>query len=284
MNTRVDFNAETDQHTAQPSVAWGHPPQRLVLLLEFDDAAGFRANYLSDLANGGVRIRASMEVGQRFFLSISFPKLVAPLLIEGVVRWSLSAIHPDGPSAGLAFIDPSPEATASLADALDASTQAYRIPLEPPHRVLLLEAQPFLREIYGQEVRNWAELRGEKTLELVAIDDVAAWLAEVTSHSATIGIIDVDGLPTTGVDLYKQVRAKAVSTKLPLIVLGSPANVEPVSAACDELLRCLCKPLMFGVLMKTMRMLARDAHAQESDADCSAYPRRKSNRTETAGG
>ncbi len=38
-----------------------HSRQQLVLKVEFDDAAGFRSNYLSDLSEGGVRINTALE-------------------------------------------------------------------------------------------------------------------------------------------------------------------------------------------------------------------------------
>lgn len=243
----------------RPPIARHQLRHQLVLKVEFEDVAGFRSSYLSDLAEGGVRISTSMEVGQRCLLHISFLGFVDPFQIEAVVQWSLHAIHPEGPAAGLAFIDPSPEAVAWLSDILHASTKPYLIDPEPPDQVLLLEAQPFLREIYGQEVRNWAELRDEQPLELVALDDPAAWLEEVIRRPTTLGIIDVDGLPMTGLDLYQRVRSHAISAELPLILLGSPATIEPVSMVSDELLRCLCKPLRFGALMSTIRVLARDS-------------------------
>lgn len=241
-----------------PPPARCRPRPQLVLQIEFDDAAGFRSSYLSDLSGGGIRITTSMQVGQRFFLRISAAGCRHPLQIEAVVQWSLPEAHPDGPAAGLAFIDPSPETTAWLGDALDPSTGTYLVAPVAPHRVLLLEAQPFLCEIYSQEVHNWAELRGEQPLELVATGDPAAWLDEVVRRPATLGIIDVDGLPATGLELYQRVRAKAIAAELPLILLGSPGNVAPISAVCDELLCRLCKPLRFGVLMNAVRALARD--------------------------
>lgn len=242
----------------RPPIPRHHLRQQLILKVEFDNAAGFRSDYLSDLSEGGVRINTSMEVGQRFLLNLSFLGFVDPLQIEAVVQWSLPASHADGPAAGLAFVDPSPEARAWLSDVLDASSTQIFIPLEPSSRVLLLEPQPFLREIYGQEVRNWAELRDDEPLELVALDDASAWFDEVTRAPTMLGIIDIDELATSGLDLYRRVRDDACSAELPLIVLGSPANLAPFSVVSDELLFCLRKPLRFGLLMNTVRVLAHD--------------------------
>lgn len=234
--------------------------QRLTLKVEFENAACFRASYLPDLADGGLRIHSSMEVGQRFVLDISFLWFADPLQIEAEVQWSLPAGHPDGPATGLAFVDPSPEARAWLSDVLDASNTQVFIALEPPSRVLLLETELFLRDIYGQEVRNWAELRDEEPLELIALDDPAAWLDEVHRAPAMLGIIDVDGLPAGGLGLYSRIRDDpgSAALQLPLILIGSPANIEPFTLVSDDLMLCLRKPLRFGLLMNTVRVLARD--------------------------
>ena len=241
----------------RPPIPRHHPRQQLILKVEFDSAAGFRSNYLSDLSEGGIRLNTSMEVGERFVLHLSFLGFVEPLHIEAVVQWSLPDTHPDGPAAGLAFVDPSPEARGWLNDVLDSSTQIF-ILSESAHRVLLLETQPFLREIYGQEVRNWAELRDEEPLDLIMFDDDVVWLEEVNHAPATLGIIDVDGLPIQGLELYRRVRACPTSLELPLIVLGAPAAIDAFSTVSDELLFCLRKPLRFGLLMNTVRVLAHD--------------------------
>lgn len=243
--------------TRPPPIPRKHTRTQLVLKVEFDDPAGFRSNYLSDLSEGGVRIGTVMEVGQRFMLNISFLGFVEPIQIEAIVQWTLPASHPDGPASGLAFVDPSPESRAWLNDILDASTQIFVTP-ENANRVILLETQAFLREIYGQEVRNWSELRDEEPLELISLEDPSQWLDEVTRAPATLGIIDVDELSVSGIELYNRVRTHPVSAELPMIVLGTPGNIEPFATVSDDLLFCLRKPLRFGLLMNTVRVLARD--------------------------
>lgn len=240
-----------------PTTIRRRPSQKVALKVEFESASSFRASYLGgDFADGGIRVGTSMEIGQRLVLHISFQG-GEPLQIEAEVRWALPASHPDGPASGLAFVDPSPEAVAWLGDVLDSSTQVYILPT-PPDRVVLLEVQPFLREIYSQEVRNWAELRDEEPVEIVALDDPAAWLDELGRGSPTLAIMDVDGLPAPAIDLYRRVRRRATSSELPLIVVGAPAQIEPFLTESDDLLFCLRKPLRFGLLMNTVRMAARD--------------------------
>lgn len=235
-----------------------HARQELVLKVEFDDPQGFRSNYLSDLSEGGVRLNTRLQVGQTILLSISFLRLVEPIQIEAIVQWSYPVGHPEGPASGLAFVNPSPQARAWLSEVLDASTQIV-VPSEEASRVILLEPQPFLRDVYGQEVRNWAELRDEEPLDLIAPESPGTWLEEVTRSPATLAIIDVDELAAgIAMELYRKCRAHPVSEELPIIIIGADKNVQPFQSLHDELLLCLRKPLRFGLLMNTVRMLARD--------------------------
>jgi len=243
--------------TIPPQVQRRHQRQHLVLKVEFESASGFRSNYLSDLSEGGVRINTSLEVGQMILLNISFLGFVEPIQIMAVAQWTQPASHPDGPATGLAFVDPTPEVRAWLIDVLDSSTQIFVAP-EEPSRIVLLEPEPFLREIYGQEVRNWSELRDEEPLELLVLADADAWLRDVASTPATLAIIDIDNVEGDVFELYNAVRSTAIAAELPLIVVGTPDRLKPFDATDDEKLLCLGKPLQFGVLMNTSRILARN--------------------------
>jgi hypothetical protein len=63
-----------------------------------------------------------------------------------------------------------------------------------------------------------------------------------------LGIMDIDELGTEALPLYRRTRTH--------IVIGT--RVEPFQKLADDLLLSLRKPLKFGALMNTVRMLARD--------------------------
>ena len=108
-----------------PHIPRKHARQQLVLKVEFDDADGFRSNYLTDLSDGGVRIETSMEVGQRVLLNISFLGFVEPQQLDAIVQWTLPPNHPEGPASGLAFVDLADDARHWLSELLDASTNVF---------------------------------------------------------------------------------------------------------------------------------------------------------------
>jgi len=139
------------------------------------------------------------------------------------------------------------------------------IPAAGRYRVTLLEASPFLREVYGQEVRDWAELRA-RPLELATVDDPAVWLADLGRRQPALGIVDVDGLGVNALDLHRQARAAASAAEMPLIMLGSPTSLALVSAVRDDRLRCLSKPLRFGDLMNTVRALVGEPGAIRNES------------------
>ncbi|HVK85296.1 MAG TPA: PilZ domain-containing protein [Kofleriaceae bacterium] len=243
--------------TYPPPFSRRHARQQLVLKVEFDDAEGFRSNFLSDLSEGGLRVNTVLEVGQRFTLNISFLKFVEPIQVEAVVQWTQGEDHEDGPASGLAFVDPTEDVRDWISEVLDAETNVHMI-AAPPSRVVMLEAQAFLREIYGQEVRNWAELRDEEALDFIALETPDAWKDALSESPAMLGIVDVDGLSVSAMEIYEYVRSNPTSLDMPLIVVGSVNAVSPLVGMNDDLLFVLRKPLRFGVLMNTVRVLARD--------------------------
>ncbi|HET7503332.1 MAG TPA: PilZ domain-containing protein [Kofleriaceae bacterium] len=236
-----------------------HARQQLVLKVEYDGPAGFCSDFLTDLSEGGLRINSRLEPGLRLALQLSFLGFVHPVQVEVEVVWVIPATRPGGPASGLAFIDPSPEARAWLAAILDHSVWPPAAPARAT-RIVLLETQPFLRDVYGQEVHNWAELRDNpvEPLDLVAFETSSPWLDGITAEPTRLGIVDVDEIEIEPLELYRRVRAAAVTRQLPLIAIGAPPNVAPFDGICDERLLCLRKPLQFGVLMTTVRMLVHD--------------------------
>ncbi|HEU4729483.1 MAG TPA: PilZ domain-containing protein [Kofleriaceae bacterium] len=236
-----------------------HTRQQLVLKVEYDGPAGFRSDFLSDLSEGGLRINSSLEPRQRFALQISFLGFVDPVQVEAEVVWSIPARQAGGPASGLAFIEPSPEARAWLAGMLGRDPQPRAAP-ERASRIVLLESQPFLSDVYGQEVRNWAELRDREheVLDLAAFETAGRWIEDLMTRPASLGIVDIDGISIGALELYRRVRDSVVARETPLIVIGAPDSVAPFDAISDDLLLCLRKPLRFGLLMTTMRKLVRD--------------------------
>ena len=143
-----------------PPPARCRPRPQLVLQLEFDDAAGFRSSYLSDLSGGGIRITTSMQVGQRFFLRISAAGCRHPLQIEAVVQWSLPEA---GRTLGLLGVGEIGSRVAKLASAFGMTVQglAHRPGEQVRHGVPLVALATLLEtsDVVSLHLRLSAETR-----------------------------------------------------------------------------------------------------------------------------
>src|SRR5262249_50145190 len=124
------------------------PRAGLVLRVDYDGQAS--ADYLTDLGEGGLFICTArrFEVGQTIDFAISFPGLLEPVMVQGVVRWrsSPTAADPDAPQGvGVQFVDQGAqqrEAIARLLSRLDR-IEGVRPTPDRPFRVLLVEDNAF---------------------------------------------------------------------------------------------------------------------------------------------
>ena len=65
------------------------PRVRVLLRVEYESREDLAADYVTDLADGGLFIRTDLDlaIGTRIGLSLSFPGLLEPTLVDCVVRW-----------------------------------------------------------------------------------------------------------------------------------------------------------------------------------------------------
>src|SRR5690242_1175554 len=125
------------------------PRADLVLRVDYDDGQT-SADYLTDLGEGGLFICTArpFALGQSIEFTISFPGLLEPVTVRGVVRWRSepSPADPDAPEGvGVQFVDQGPaqrEAIARLLSRLDRIENA-RPAADQPFRVLLVEDNTF---------------------------------------------------------------------------------------------------------------------------------------------
>ena len=75
----------------------------VTLLVEYEGADDFVGDYTENLSTGGTFVATNRElpVGTQIKLVLSFPGLLAPIAIEGTVRWTRDDAH--GAGAGIQF-------------------------------------------------------------------------------------------------------------------------------------------------------------------------------------
>src|SRR5687768_16848313 len=173
------------------------PRHEFLLKVEFTSEEQFHTEYLTDISEGGLRLHTAtpFEVGQDLRVSISFPRLLAPLEIDTTVRW----VHPrgDGLVTGVAFRNLSTDARGKIDALLGQLSHPRRTRGDElrTFKVLMLEGNSVLQNVYGQELRNLAELHGGVRFEIET-----AWnLSDLQSslrHDPQLLILDLDSSGT----------------------------------------------------------------------------------------
>src|SRR5262245_18517570 len=91
-----------------------HERSPIVLRVSYDDATDLLADYTENLSTGGTCVASNRELaeGTEVELALSFPGLIEPIPVAGVVRWTRTG---DEPMIGIEFVDgPGSEQLATL--------------------------------------------------------------------------------------------------------------------------------------------------------------------------
>src|SRR6185503_17838113 len=93
----------------------------VVLVVDYDGADDLIGDYTENLSTGGTFIHTerALEIGTEVQLVLSFPGIVHPIPIDGVVRWTRER---DGgePGIGIEFVRMDDEAKGRLEKVMDA--------------------------------------------------------------------------------------------------------------------------------------------------------------------
>lgn len=236
----------------------------LVLKVEYPTLEGFLQDYSDNISHGGTMIRTRREVavGDELRLAVSFPRLLQPIALEGVVRWAqpeLEGEHAFGvefhrhPDSGWMQLG---ELVARLA-AGDASLFGARTP-----QILVADdnehiAEMICRGLQAQLGRGAA--RGRACQAQRVANGVEA-LSHLDQEHCDLLLVDVMLPLIDGVELIRRVRAEPRWQRLPIVAFsasieeGLPQRV--LEAGADFFLP---KPFRLAELLDTVdRLLELD--------------------------
>jgi CheY-like chemotaxis protein len=191
---------------------------------------------------------AIVDVGSEVSLRLSFPKLLDPVDLIACVE---SHTPPSGPGvpAGMRLeFEPAPLLTALIERAADTRLLAQSC------RVLLVEDNGFIRDMFECGMRVFFETRGAYSLDHAETVD-AAWQRLLDRHY-DVAIVDYYLPLDTGAQLIERVRANPQLAGLPIVAVsvgGRDAHDASLAAGADLFLD---KPLAFRDLFNTLRVLA----------------------------
>jgi adenylosuccinate lyase len=223
------------------------PRYNLVLKVDYKWEDEFHFDYLTDLSEGGMRLRTSLPLrpGQRLTVRISFGKLFTPLEIDVEVRW----VEPEGepPMAGVAFVDMSVDTKMRL-EALIQAAQPNSHEGKSHFRCLMFERDPVLQQVYLQEVRDLTEYHGHVRFEITNVSTAVDWYSYINRGNFDLAIVDLDDVTNWG---------DILNTPVPIVLLGSRAARHKLEVLHPANIMFLEKPLRFGLLLHTIGTLLK---------------------------
>jgi len=238
------------------------PRLPFILRVSFSDRAGLVAAS-ENLSRGGLFVQtdAPLGLGARVRVSLSFPGLLDPIEVRGVVTWArptspevragvgIRADEEDRPRLEALLNPPVPTPAPSSTSTPDATPQGYR--------VLIVEDNPHIIEMYSYVLKKLAqgELAGKVPLEVHFAADGHAALKQLHEGRFSLVMTDLYMPVMDGFQLVEKIREEPALSTIPVVAIsagGKEAQDRALELGVDLYLR---KPVKFVEVLETVKQL-----------------------------
>lgn len=224
------------------------------LLVDYEDADDFIRDYAENLSDGGTFIHTTrlLERETIVHLVLSFPGLLQPITLEGVVRWVRAGKQP---GVGIEFLAGGDrdklDALVALIEARDPRAVARVV------RVLLAEDNPHLAQLICAGLGASAKRTFGDTLAFyfATADDGGAAVRMLRTVAFDVAIIDLQLPVLDGVKVIDQARGELGLTALPILAISAAGEVARRSAISAGANMYLNKPMRLRDVLASMRQL-----------------------------
>lgn len=237
-----------------------YPREPITLAVEYDSAEELLGDVTDNLSAGGlcVSTRGALAVRDRVDLVLSFPGLIAPISVAGVVQWAEAGDGDEGEQkVGIALADPDGDAATQLESILDRVRRGDPSAVSRVLKLLVVEDNPHVADLIRDGLRGW-QLRDSGDLPVFtfrtahdgrqALDLLAAEAFDALILDIYLPVID-------GVTVIERIRAQKGLRSLPIIAVsagGSTVRENALHAGADFFLD---KPMRLRQIIDTMRRL-----------------------------
>jgi uncharacterized protein (TIGR02266 family) len=243
------------------------PRIEIVLRVEYLHPTDLLHDYVTSISAGEMFIHTSLplEPGERLAFMLSFPGLLEPIDLTGVVRERRAPTDDDpGQPAGLAveftFADKAQETRLQqLLEALGSVVQ----PLQKTFTVLLVEDNAFALELFEYAVTRFhqEQLDGGPELDVKRAEDASTALEHLQGSKVDLAIIDHFLPGMTGCELVRRMRSEVELALIPVVVVsvgGDEVKKEAYDSGADLYLD---KPVLHKQLITTISTLLQHGAA-----------------------
>ncbi len=227
------------------------------LVVDYQDSEDLIGDVTANLSIGGTFVisdRSDLEEGSEVALKLSFPGLIRPLRLAGVVRWC-QARGEDSRGLGVEFVGLDAAAIATIQVELKAIQDHDSSLVAHPVRVLLVEDNQHVAELIRQGLGVLAAQFDESLLFLFrTADNGRDGYDLIERFQPDLMIVDLQLPILDGVSVIQKARAAGVETSIVAISGdGDEGRDAALGAGADIFLH---KPIRLRTLGKALTSLA----------------------------
>jgi uncharacterized protein (TIGR02266 family) len=230
-----------------------HHRTGVTLLVEYEGADELLTDYTDNLSTGGTFVATARElpIGTAIRLALSFPGLLEPVGIDGVVRWVR-----DGEESGVGIEFLEGEGRTRLAEVIERVRSRDPRTVSRLVRVLVVEDNPHVASFLGDGLTGSSKRSGDVAFVVQHAANGKDALALLRGEPFDALIIDVYLPVIDGAHVIEKVRG-VLGLKIPIIAVsagGPSAREVALSAGADIFLD---KPMRLRQIVETMRQLMK---------------------------
>lgn len=235
-----------------------HEREPLVLKVEYPGADDLLHDYTENISRGGTFILTHRElpVGTRVRVRLSFPGLLAPLALDGIVRWHRDG-GPDERGVGVEFALETGETAAVVHEFVERVRSGDPQVVARTLRILIVEDNPHVADLLeeGISLSSEREYAGRVRFEFERVRDGRQALDRLQASPFDLVIADVYLPIMDGAQLIRHLRADAKLAGMPVIAVsagGKSAHEMAVAAGADFFVE---KPMRLQEILRTVKKL-----------------------------
>jgi uncharacterized protein (TIGR02266 family) len=229
----------------------------VTLFVEYEGADDLVGDFTENLSTGGtfVATNRALPIGTRVQLVLSFPGLLEPISLEGMVRWKREEPGEDGDAgAGIEF-EPGP-ARDALASVIDKVKNRDPKTVSRLFRVLVVEDNKHVAQLITEGLRGSSRRDfGGVSFVFRNAEDGRAAVEILRRETFDALIIDVYLPILDGPRVIMQARTELGLTDLPIIAVSAGGDAARRSALDAGANIFLDKPMRLRQVIDTMQRL-----------------------------
>jgi uncharacterized protein (TIGR02266 family) len=228
----------------------------VTLRVDYEGAEDFVGDYTENLSAKGTFVASTRvhDIGTEVRLVLSFPGLLQPITVDGVVRWIRTG---EEAGIGIEFTD-SPGLT-HLIDVVDRLRRGDSGLIQRIIRILVVEDNPHVAQLIKDGIRGSGKrsFGGDLTFEFEDAENGQEALDKLRAGKFDVLIVDIYLPILDGPHVISAVRNELALTELPIIAVsagGESARAAALGAGANIFID---KPMRLRQVIDTMRLLMK---------------------------